>query len=101
MFCPKCAAELVLQKGELTCLRGEMGLSLKVEHVLTERYGKHLPSPNRGVVSTTDPYPYYCPGCGVLLDAQMHCPECHLSLKDLQYEIVELHPHRRPAGGWR
>src|ERR1700733_7620074 len=94
MFCPKCAAELVLRDGKLTCLRGEMSLSERVAGVLHDRYGNHVPSPRHGVVSITR-NPYYCPGCGIPLDDQMQCSECQLSLKDLSFDLTELHPHKR------
>ena len=93
MFCPKCAAKLVRRHGELTCVAGEMGLSKSVERSLTERYNNHTPSLQRGE-ATTEPYPWYCPGCGVILCRGLVCPECHLSLRDLQHQLVELHPHK-------
>jgi len=98
MFCPKCAAELVRRDGELACVVAEMGLSRQVEGLLTQRYGGHIRSPRRGEV-TAEPYPWYCPGCGVLLDRDMVCPECHVSLRDLQHDLVELHPHKPPIRG--
>jgi uncharacterized Zn finger protein (UPF0148 family) len=100
MYCPKCAAELLLQGGELTCPRGQMGLSKQVARVLTDRYGAHAPSPNRDVTAMAR-RGWYCPGCGVLLDGRMVCPECRQSLKDLEYSLVEFHPHQRPDRGWR
>ena len=92
MFCPKCAAELVRRHGELMCIVGEMGLSKYVERVLTERYNTHTPSLQRSE-TITEPHPWYCPGCGVILCRDLVCPECHLSLRDLQHQLVELHPH--------
>ncbi len=81
-------------------MRGEMALSEHLASLLRERYGNHSPSPNHGVRSI-DEHAYYCPGCGVALDDQMRCPECDLSLRDLSFPLVELHPHKRPSGGWR
>jgi rubrerythrin len=99
MFCPKCAAELVRRDGELTCIAGEMGLSQHVERVLAERYTGHIPSARRGE-TTAEPCPWYCPGCGVLLDRDLLCPECHVSLRDLQHQLIELHPHKAKDGRW-
>ncbi len=93
MFCPKCAAELLPHHGELTCIAGEMGLSKYVERVLTERYSNHLPSLQRDE-AIAEPHSWYCPGCGVPLCRDLGCPECHLSLRDLQHQLVELHPHK-------
>ena len=93
MFCPKCAAILVCQGDELTCIAGDMGLSRNVENILIERYGSHTPSPTK---NKEEPgrFPWFCPGCGVLLNSEMVCPECHISLKDLQFQLVEIHPHK-------
>jgi Zn-finger nucleic acid-binding protein len=99
MFCPKCSAELVRRGSELTCVAGEMGLSQNVERILTERYSKHTASARRGE-PTTEQYPWFCPGCGVLLGRDMLCPECHVSLRDLQHQLVEFHPHKNGDGRW-
>lgn len=99
MFCPKCAAELVRHDGELTCIAGEMGLSQNVERILTERYSKHTPSPRRGE-PTKEQRPWFCPGCGVLLARDFVCPECHVSLRDLQRQLIEFHPHKNRDGEW-
>jgi uncharacterized Zn finger protein (UPF0148 family) len=100
MFCPKCAAELIRHDGELTCVAGEMGLSRSVEQRLIDRYGQHVPSTDR-TPRSTNPRPWFCPGCGVMLDADMVCPHCQMSLKDLEFQLVELHPHKGPDGTWR
>jgi hypothetical protein len=93
MFCPKCAAELVLHHGEMACLRGKMPLSARVAAVLQERFGNHVPSPRHSVV-TPIAGAFYCPGCGIPLNDQMHCPECQLSIADLRFDLTELHPHK-------
>jgi len=100
MYCTKCAAELHVLGGELTCPRGQMGLSKEMERVLVDRYGPHVASVPREF-ARAERDGWYCPGCGVLLDAHMICPECGRSLADLKQALVELHPHKRPDGGWR
>jgi uncharacterized Zn finger protein (UPF0148 family) len=94
MFCPKCAANLVQQDGELKCSASKMGFSRGMERALSDRYGSHIPSANRGIPSSA-PQRWYCPGCGVVLDSEMRCPSCHLSLQDLRYQLVEMHPHKK------
>jgi hypothetical protein len=93
MFCPKCAANLVEEDGELKCPTGKMGFSRVIGRALLDRYGDHVPSANRGIASIT-PHPWYCPGCGVILDSERRCPSCRLSLQDLIYQLVEMHPHK-------
>jgi len=100
MYCPKCAAELHFHGGELTCLRGQMSLSKEMERVLVDRYRPHVASVSRKL-TRAELDGWYCPGCGVLLDAQMICPGCGRSLADLKHALVEFHPHTRPDGGWR
>ena len=100
MFCPKCATELTRRDDEWLCVPGKMSLSRDVARRLTERYASHEPSAMRG----STPFatnPWYCPGCGVALDADLLCPRCHLSLKDLQYPLIEFHPHQSQDGEWR
>ena len=101
MFCPKCAAELTRHNGELMCVAGEMVLSRSVERVLIDRYGgNHVPSTDL-TPSSKDLHPWFCPGCGVVLNAKIVCPRCQMSLKDLQFQLVEIHPHKMPDGTWR
>jgi hypothetical protein len=53
MFCPKCAANLVEEDGELKCPTGKMGFSRVIGRALLDRYGDHVPSANRGIASIT------------------------------------------------
>jgi rubrerythrin len=116
MFCPKCGEELVRKNGELTCVRGTMGVTQDVEAILSERFRAHKPSPKRASIAPvirmfpspmkTGPrflpsYPWFCPGCGVVLDDKMRCPECDVSIADLQGPLLERHPHLVPLGEWR
>jgi hypothetical protein len=71
-----------------------MGLSRNLERLLTGRYGSHTPSLNRDA-SSKEPRPQYCPGCGLQLEAELIRPERH---RDLQSELVEMHPHLTPDG---
>lgn len=69
-----------------------MELSRNLERLLTERYGSHTPALDRDA-SSKAPRPQYCPGCGLQLEAEVVCPERRLSLRDLQSQLVEMHPH--------
>jgi len=78
-----------------------MPLSQHLHDLLTQRYGSGIPSPRQGVRSIERDR-WCCPGCGVRLNEDLLCPECCRSLKDLQYELVELHPHKaRSRRRWR
>jgi hypothetical protein len=110
MFCPKCGDEMVNQDGELTCIRGAMGLSQQVHNMLMERFKHHSLSPRGERANTIRVYPYsdgfglmqlrpwFCPGCGVVLDEKLSCPECGTSILDLLFPLTELHPHRWEDG---
>lgn len=96
IFCPKCGVELQRIAGELNCLRGEMGLSQKVEQILTDRFAADA-SPQ----SPNPPYHpqyhgglrWYCPGCGKSLNTHLECEACGKHLRDLLFPLVETHPH--------
>jgi len=106
MYCPKCGTALVtrqdMRHGDtyLYCEPGEMVLSRSVQEALDHRYGANAPP---SVVQQVRPAPsptyphewgWYCPGCGVPLDGWLECPRCGKHLRDLAYQLVELHPHR-------
>jgi hypothetical protein len=74
MFCPKCAAVLVLKNGTLTCVPGDMPLSQRLHPLLTQRYGSAAPSPSKGVTSVENNR-WYCPGCGVVFSQDLRCPD--------------------------
>jgi hypothetical protein len=117
MFCPKCGDEFVRQNGELFCLNGDMGLAQDIERILVERFSAHEPSPKRNEFApvtiqmypssvSRGPryhplYPWFCPGCGIILGEKMRCPECGVSIGDLPVPLTERHPHLAPFGKWR
>jgi hypothetical protein len=104
MYCPKCGDSMICQEGELTCVWGEMPFSRVVEAVLTTRFAAGSPSQ-----SSEPPFNpqwhgklrWYCPGCGKPLNRQLECESCDKHLRDLVFDLIELHPHRDRAGGWK
>jgi hypothetical protein len=103
MFCPRCGTVLTVRSDErwgdiLYCVRGDMALSRGMQEALERRYG----TSDGGPQSPLSPYSpqihggltWYCPGCGVRLDEHLQCPRCARHLRDLVYQLVELHPHR-------
>jgi len=108
MYCPKCGATLVTRRDAghgasyLYCEPGKMGLSLKLQDVLDHRYGENAPPSivqrPRPISSPTYPHEWgwYCPCCGVPLNGWLECPHCGKHLRDLAYQLVELHPHLPP-----
>lgn len=96
MFCPKCNDELIKVKEELTCLRGQMGLSNHLEQGLTECFVLKNRKPKEFKFSFLVGGKWFCPGCGVLTieeDGFVRCPQCDFSLNEFIHELVELHPH--------
>ena len=90
LFCPRCAAAMQRVAGELTCVVGDMGLSRNMETALLGRFGGQV----RG--SAPPPSPgssWFCPACRAPLGEAMTCAQCAGTLRDLLFQLVELHPH--------
>jgi hypothetical protein len=82
-----------LLDGWLTCVAGQMALSLEMRAILTERFPEPKPRP-AGVEIGRRLGRWFCPGCGIPLAPELSCPSCGQSLRDLLFPLVELHPHR-------
>lgn len=99
MFCPKCGDVMAQVNGELTCVRGGMGLSRRMEGALVACYGEKSRKP----VGLRSPLrwggDWFCPGCGVRameVGGMVNCPVCGLCMNEFLCGLVELHPH----DGW-
>jgi hypothetical protein len=75
-----------------TCEVGGMPLSKSVQETLTSRFPEQKPRREPAVVGYSL-LRRYCPGCGVPLDREMKCGSCGKSIRDLLFQLVELHPH--------
>jgi hypothetical protein len=104
MYCPRCGDALKRHSnGELTCERGDMGLSQHLERGLTECFV------DRTRIPRSEPLPFRvggswsCPACGVAMaetePGLILCSQCGLSLGEFIHELVELHPHRGVSAG--
>lgn len=96
MFCPKCGDKLVKIGGELTCVKGQMGLSQHLERRLTECFILRADKPHESKFSFLVGGKWFCPGCGVPTiegGGAVRCPQCELSLNEFIHRLVELHPH--------
>lgn len=102
MFCPKCGQPLVLKhfengRDELYCVQGDMGLSFVIQRKFEERYG-----PNPLPQSSNPPFHkqfhgglhWFCPGDGERLNAQLECAKRGKHLRDLVYQLIEIHHHK-------
>lgn len=97
MFCPKCGDTLEDVNGELTCVRGDMGLSQDMARRLSECYVTRTRLPAEPKNAARWGGTWYCPGCGIQAeedDGAVRCPHCGLSMNEFLYPLVELHPHR-------
>jgi ssDNA-binding Zn-finger/Zn-ribbon topoisomerase 1 len=106
MFCPKCGIQLRVQlsahgRRELCCLPGNMCLSQDLQARFEQRYGAAAADSARPTRSSVLVPPqvygslhWYCPGDGIPLNAELECPQCGKHLRDMVYDLVELHPHR-------
>jgi len=103
MYCPKCGDALQRRSnGELTCERGDMGLSKHLERGLTECFVDRTRTPRTVPLRFHVGGSWCCPGCGVAMveteAGLVTCPKCELALGEFIRELIELHPHRRIAG---
>ena len=96
LHCPKCGDPLTLRNGELTCIRGNMGLSATIASELLAEFGPD------SLVSRAAPLKYvaggtwFCPCCGLPMsesNGNVSCRTCGRSLNRFLYHLVELHPH--------
>src|SRR5262245_14180425 len=100
MYCPKCGEALTRRHdGELTCERGEMGLSRNLERGLQECFVDRIWVPHDAAFSVEIGGAWWCPGCGVRAEERnrgdLRCPSCGVSLREFIRPLIELHPHRR------
>jgi hypothetical protein len=105
MFCPKCGAALIDRHTTLGetyhCVPGDLTFSMVVARALRHRYaeasGASVPQLRKLPYQSHshDALEWYCPGCGVRLNPDLACDRCGRHLRDLAYDLIELHPHRR------
>ena len=98
MYCPKCGDELTEHDGELCCAVGDMSLSQKLEEILTQRYSAGSESVLPATVYDRQIHGglnWFCPGCGIRLNEELHCESCRKHIRDSVRTLVELHPHAR------
>ena len=96
MFCPGCGDKLEKVGRELTCVRGQMGLSQQMERRLTACFILKSVTPHESRLSIVVGGKWFCPGCGTSAREEngfIRCQQCGLSLNEFIYPLVELHPH--------
>ncbi|QEL16357.1 hypothetical protein PX52LOC_03306 [Limnoglobus roseus] len=92
MYFPHCGRTMQILDGVYTCVNGDMPLSGAMHEILTQRFPVQRPRPEAVEVGRLITR-WYCPGCGIPLDAGMVCTECGKSIHDQLFRLVELHPH--------
>jgi hypothetical protein len=99
MYCPRCGRELVDTGRELTCLRGNMGLSQRMAARLTECFVLKTREPREVRASFEWGGTWHCPACGVRAQEEepgvVRCPGCRRNLGEFLYELIEFHPHSK------
>lgn len=102
MFCPKCGDRLERIGHELTCRRGDMGLSQDLEKRLAAAFAGDVTEPQ------PTPFPFevggtwFCPADAMHMDEKVRglvaCPTCGRSLNRFLRALIELHPHAPRPG---
>ena len=99
MFCPKCGDTLVEKNGVLTCVRGNMPLSPKLNRDFHDCFATNTRQPRESHWKNRIGGAWYCPGCGVRTTEEepgvVRCPSCKRNLGEFLLHLIELHPHRR------
>src|SRR3569623_1670788 len=91
MFCPFCGREMSLADGVFACMPGDSMFSPTMHQTMRERFP--VDSSRREEVQIGRQLArWFCPGCGVPLEA-LQCAKCGRSIRDLLGQLVELHPH--------
>lgn len=96
MFCPKCGDSLVEVNGELTCIRGNMVLSVRMRRDLDECFVARSRMPSEEHFDFRWGGNWFCPGCGAKMeesDGAVTCPECQRNMSTFLKHLIDLHPH--------
>jgi hypothetical protein len=101
MFCPKCGAVFLSRFSEhgieeLCCEKGKMSLSPIMQRKFEERYRANAIVPFGDSAShqhVHSEFHWFCPGDGERLNGRLECLKCGKHLRDLFYQLVELHSH--------
>jgi ribosomal protein L37AE/L43A len=100
LYCPKCGDGLTKRDGIWHCESGGLEFSASLGARLEARFkscfksGRKPEQPMRLGL-------WYCPACGIPLNETTECRACGLSLHGMTRELIELHPHLDPSGGYR
>ena len=99
MFCPKCSMPMDRRDATWFCTSGQLEFSKHLGDALAEAFeSSYRPDP---VPRKMQLGRWYCPGCGVPLDANARCEDCGKELRKFMFHLVELDPHGDGSGGWR
>src|SRR5260370_40940646 len=84
------------------CVPDDIPASVELTEQLLERFGVQAAAEETEAVPPCavrwhGGLQWHCPGCGVRLQEGLHCGHCGERLQDLQWTLMELHPHR---GSW-
>ena len=99
MFCPKCGDELINHPRGMFCKRGNMQLSKHLSSRLMNCFVLKTEEPSDHQFKIKLGVNFFCPGCGVRTveeDGYIRCPECHLSMNEFVFRLIEMHPHSFP-----
>lgn len=97
MFCPRCGDQMADRDGTLTCDRGDMPLSPKLQELLTETFVLKARSWDVKPAQFRWGGEWFCPADGAHMDEHdgvVRCPACSEAFPGpLLHQLIELHPH--------
>jgi hypothetical protein len=99
-YCPKCGQEVVEKDGIWACTSGGLEFSMRVGGQLAATYGASF-LPGRKPAAPMQVGVLFCPSCCAVLGREYVCPECHRSLRQFIFQLIEIHPHADGNGKYR
>lgn len=96
MFCPKCGDALDEVNGMLTCVRGNMVLTVRMRTDLDDCFVSRTRMPPERAFDFHLGGNWFCPGCGVKMvetAGAIICPKCQRNMSVFLKHLIDLHPH--------
>ncbi|MBN1181884.1 MAG: hypothetical protein JXB49_06325 [Bacteroidales bacterium] len=93
MYCPKCSMLLTKENNHYICTSGFLEYSTYLTQKMDTLYKSLSSDINKGDFTGN----IYCPQCGKMLNNGKR-NDCKITIKAIQFQLIELHPHNTPNG---
>jgi hypothetical protein len=93
MYCLKCSMKLVRGTDNYVCSSGFLEYSKALSNKIDKLYISKSDDAKVADFSGNS----FCPQCGCRL-LNDRCNECDVSISEIKFDLIELHPHGTPKG---